>query len=66
MIVGLFETIDTTRIAMVAQVKDLLSSYDLLDKLIAYVKDDDGNLSTFAWALTSMVKCDPSTLVVFW
>jgi hypothetical protein len=46
--VGLFETIDTTRIAMVAQVKDLLSSYDLLDKLIAYVKDDDGNLSTFA------------------
>jgi hypothetical protein len=46
--VGLFETIDTTKIAMVTQVKDLLSTYNILDKLIGYVKDDDGNLSTFA------------------
>jgi hypothetical protein len=44
-IVGLFEAIDTSRVAMVAQVKDLLSSYNLLDKLIAYVKDKGDNMS---------------------
>jgi hypothetical protein len=46
-LVGLFEAIDTARIAMAAQVKDLLS-YSLHDKLIAYVKDEGGNLSILA------------------
>jgi hypothetical protein len=32
------EAIDTSRVVMVAQVKDLLSLYNLLDKLMAYVK----------------------------
>jgi hypothetical protein len=43
---GSFETIDTTGVAMVAHVKDLLSPYSLFNKLIAYVKDKNGNLST--------------------
>ncbi len=47
-IVGLFEAINTSRVAMVAQVKDFLSSYNLLDKLIVYVKDKGGNMSTLA------------------
>jgi hypothetical protein len=38
---GLFETIDTTKVVM-----DLMSSYNLLDKLIPYVKGQGGNLFT--------------------
>jgi hypothetical protein len=38
---GLFEAIDTTKVVM-----DLMSSYNFLDKLIFYVKDEGGNLST--------------------
>ncbi len=47
-IVGMFEDINIARIAMVAQVKDLLSFYSLCDKLTTYVKDEGGNLSTLA------------------
>ncbi len=36
---GSFETTDTTGVAVVVQVKDLLSLYSLFNKLIAYVKD---------------------------
>jgi hypothetical protein len=46
--VGLFETTDTIRVVMAAQVRDFMVSYNLLKKLIAYVKDEGGNLSTFA------------------
>jgi len=46
--VGLFEAIDTFKVVMATQVKKLLSLYNLLDKLIAYVKDKGGNLSTLA------------------
>jgi hypothetical protein len=45
---GLLEATDTIKVAMATQVKDLLSSYDLLDKLIAYVKYEGDNLSTLA------------------
>jgi hypothetical protein len=38
---GLFEAIDTTKV-----VKDLMSSYNFLDKLIPYVKYEGGNLSS--------------------
>jgi hypothetical protein len=63
---GLFEAIDTSRVTMVAQVKELLSSYNLLDKLIAYVKDEGGNISNLAWGPTSMVNCGPLALLVPW
>jgi hypothetical protein len=43
---GIFETIDMFRVAMVVQMKELLSLYNLLDKLMAYVKDEGGNFST--------------------
>jgi hypothetical protein len=45
-IVGMFEDTNIAGIAMVAQVKDLLSFYSMCDKLITYVKDEGGNLST--------------------
>jgi hypothetical protein len=45
---GLFETIDTTRVAMATQVRDLLAFYNLLEKQVAYVKDEGGNLPTLA------------------
>jgi hypothetical protein len=45
---GLFEAIDTSKIEIVTHVKYLLSSYNLLDKLVAYVEDKGGNLSTLA------------------
>jgi hypothetical protein len=64
--IGLFETIDMSQVAMVAQMKKLLSSYNLLYKLIAYVKDEGGNFSALVWALTSMVSCGPLALVVLW
>ncbi len=45
---GLFEVIDTFGVVMAAQVKELMLFYNLLDKLIAYVKNKGGNLSTNA------------------
>jgi hypothetical protein len=45
---GFLEVIDLAENAMVAQVKDLLLFYNLLDKIIAYVKNEGGNLSTLA------------------
>jgi hypothetical protein len=49
---------------MVTQVKELLSSYNLLDKLIAYVKDKGGNLSTLAKALNLVVNRVPLKLAI--
>jgi len=46
--VGLFKVIDMVRIAMPTKVKNLLSSYNFLDKLFAYVKNEGGNLPTLA------------------
>jgi hypothetical protein len=65
-IVGLFEATEMSRVEMAMQVKELLSSYNQLYKLIAYVKDEGGNLSILARALTSMVSCGPLALVVPW
>ncbi len=56
------ETTDTTRITMATQVKKCFSSYNL----IVYVKDEGGNLSTFAWTFTSMVKCTDLALATPW
>jgi hypothetical protein len=39
------EVVDITRAKMLAQVKEFFSSYNLLDKVISYVKDEGGNLS---------------------
>ncbi len=66
MIVGLFEAIDTFGVIMAMQVKELLSLYNLMDKLITYVKDKDDNLSTLARALIFVVNYGLLTLVVPW
>jgi len=63
-IMGIFEVNDTFGVVMVAQVKELLSCYNLLDKLIAYMKDKRGNLSTLAITLSSMVSCVPLKLAL--
>jgi len=62
----LFETIDTSKVVMAAQVKDFLPLYNLLDKLIAYVQDEGGNLSTFTQALISIISYRPLGLIVLW
>ncbi len=51
---------------MAMQVKELLSLYNLMDKLITYVKDKDDNLSTLAQALISVVNYGLLALVVPW
>jgi hypothetical protein len=47
-------------------VKDLVALYTLLDKVVAYVKDEDGNLSTLAKAFTFVVTCMPFALATPW
>lgn len=51
MIVSLFEATYTARATMVAQVKELLFSYNMLDKVITYVKVEGGNLNSTTIAL---------------
>jgi hypothetical protein len=45
---GYFGVNDKIGVAMAMQVRDLIFPYNLLEKLIAYVKDEGGNMSTFA------------------
>jgi hypothetical protein len=63
---GLFEPTNTFRIAMATQITDLLSLYNLLTKLITYVKDESGNLSTLAQAFTSIFSYGPLGLTIPW
>jgi hypothetical protein len=63
---GLFETTNTFGVVMAAQVKELLSSYNLLNKLITYMKDKGGNLSTLARVLSLVVSCVPLKLATSW
>jgi hypothetical protein len=47
-IVALFEATNTIEIAMVVQARDFLASCNLLEKHVACMKDEGGNLSTFS------------------
>jgi hypothetical protein len=51
--IGNFEIHNIASVAMVNQVKVLLDSFALFDKIIVYIKDEKFNIST----LTSMVSC---------
>jgi hypothetical protein len=42
--------------------KDLFAQYELLNKVIAYVKDEGANLNTLTTKLTSIVSCVPLQL----
>jgi hypothetical protein len=56
-VVGIFEVHETLKAAMAIQFKDLLVRYNLLDKIIAYVKDEGVNLNTFTMTLINIVSC---------
>jgi len=43
--------------------RNLLAWYELLDKVITYVKYEGANLSTFTMALMSIVSCVPFMLL---
>ncbi len=62
---GLFEIVDTTWVIMAMQVKNFLSFYNLLEKLIPYVKDEGGNLLTLARILPSIVNYTFMAFLVF-
>lgn len=59
MTVGLFEALDTLGFALVEVVKCMLQPFQLVDKVVAYVKDDSSNLATLVASLSSMVTYRP-------
>jgi hypothetical protein len=59
----LFEATNMVGVTMLALLKDLLSPYNFLGKLIAYVKYERGNEFMLAQAFNSMVSCIPLGLV---
>jgi hypothetical protein len=46
-----------TSVAMANHVKSLFNSFGLLDKIIAYVKDERSNLNTLTFTLIFIVSC---------
>ncbi len=50
---------ETSSATMPIQLKDLLAQYELLDKVITYVKDEGANLNTLATTLTNIVSYVP-------
>jgi hypothetical protein len=60
--IGVFEAPDMAGAALATEVKELLNSFDLTDKVIAFVTDDDSRLGSLTNALSSMVLCSPLQL----
>jgi hypothetical protein len=56
--IGLFTIESTMGIIMAKQMKHLLGSFRLLNKVIAFVKDKGVNLGTMTTTLKSIVFCD--------
>jgi hypothetical protein len=56
--IGLFEAIDINGIAMVFKLQKLLDRFVLIEKTIAYVKNERSNLQTCASALNFVVSCN--------
>ncbi len=63
-IVVIFEVHNTIGVAITNQVKVLLDVFGLLNKIIAYVKDEGSNLSTLTLALINVVTCFPFQLTI--
>jgi hypothetical protein len=55
--IRIFEVHNIVGVVMANHVKSLLDSFGLLDKVIAYVKDEGSNLNILTFALTSIVSC---------
>jgi len=47
-------------------IRDLLDFYNLLEKSVAYVKDEGGNLSIITRAITFVASCTPFALSIPW
>jgi len=56
-IIWIFEVHDTTNVVMANQVKSLLDSFGLLDKVMTYIKDERSNLNILTSILTFVVSC---------
>jgi hypothetical protein len=54
-IIGLFETIETSGQALAKSLIELLDKYGLRKKIIAFVKDEGSNLNAMINALKSIV-----------
>jgi hypothetical protein len=59
---GIFEMHNITNASMANQVKVLLDSFGLLDKIVAYVKAKGSNLFALTITLTIVVSCLPFQL----
>jgi hypothetical protein len=57
-IIGMFKTPNTFRVALAKQVKSLFATYGLTNKVIVYVRDERTNLNMLAFALTNVVYCE--------
>jgi hypothetical protein len=55
--IDLFETSKTSRAAMAIQVNEVLATYGLNVKILAYVKDEGNNISTMISVITFVVSC---------
>jgi len=56
-VIDLFETTKIYGVAMAIQVNEVLVTYELNAKILAYVKDDDNNLSIMTSALNFVISC---------
>jgi hypothetical protein len=57
--VVIFEVHETSSVAMVVQLRDLFAQYELLDKVITYIKYEGANLNTLIITLASIVSYVP-------
>jgi len=60
--IGLFEVHETIGLSMANQLCSLLEKYDLMHRMIAFVKDEGSNLMSMAIALHSIFYCRPLKL----
>jgi hypothetical protein len=56
--IGFFEIVETSKNTMALQVNEVFAKHGLNAWVIAYVKNEGGNLSTMTIALTSIVSCE--------
>jgi hypothetical protein len=56
--IGLFEVTDISGIATVLKLQKLLDRFVLIEKIVAYVKNEGSNLQTCASALNFVVSCN--------
>jgi hypothetical protein len=61
-IVNIFEVHDIINGTVTNQIKVLLDSFGLLEKIVPCVKDEGSNLNTLTNALTTIISCVPFQL----